>query len=474
MTMAEPKKRTGYDRLWPVAALLVAAQAVFILYSRRGDYFFLDDFLGFIVARTSGLTFAYLTHDVFGQFAPGYRLADYLYTYAIGLHYTGVRLFDIVTIGAGTVLLLLLARAWRVRLAFAAPAIAFIPFSPIFVVTFQWFSSALHVLPGMVLGMAALLCLGAPAPLRMSRRVGGAALFACGLLFYAKTLFLSVLLFALRVFVALQSGEQPRAAAWRALRELAFCIPVGVIYLAIVVLGHYSSGRPPTGILPVLAFVRVGFFDGFCANLFGIDPGLPGRRALACLLLLLPVAASLARNPRTILIWSGFFLQFILAMVAISYGRVTNFGAEVAALSRYHSDTAVFFLACLLICLGDAGRQSVRREARGFMMPLDGAGVAAALTIAILLIRGSLAVPLLYAPDDGRVAAYVTRFRQSLHDAGSGKPIFDSTVPNWVMAGWMAPLNRLHYFALLFEPGANFTTERKNAILIDGTGQASP
>jgi len=470
MTTAKPHKPTGYARLWLVAALLVAAQATFILYSRRGDYFFQDDFLGFIVARTSGLTFAYLTHDVFGQFAPGYRLADYLYTYVIGLHYSGVRLFDIVTIGLGTVLLLLLARAWRVRLAFAAPVIVFMAFSPIFAVTFQWFSSALHALSGMVLGMATLLCLGAPASLSTRRRLVGAILFACGLMFYAKTLFLSVLFFTLRVFVAVQSGDRPTAAVWRALRELAFCIPVGVIYLAIAVLGHYSSGKPPTGVQPVLAFVRVGFFDGFCANLFGVDPALPGRRALACMLMLLPVAASATRNPRTMLIWGGFFVQFALGMVAISYGRVTIFGAEAAALSRYHTDTAVFFLACLLICLGSAS-QPAPSEARRGMALLDGVGLASAFVIGALLIRASLAVPLLYAPDDGRIAAYVTNFRQSLRDVGSGRPILDGSVPDWVMADWMAPLNRMHYFALLFSPGPQFSDSAEGAAVIDGTGR---
>jgi len=470
-TANEPRPGDGFVRFWHVAAMLMAAQAAFILYSRRADYFFLDDFLGFIVARTSGLTFAYLTHDVFGQFAPGYRLADYLYTYVIGLHYTGVRLFDIAAIWTSTVLLLTLARAWRVRLVFTAPVMAFLAFSPIFAVTFQWFSSALHVLPGMVLGTATLLCFGVPAPLGVRRRLGGAVLFACGLLFYAKTLFLSVLLFAMRVFVAVQSGDRAASAVWRALRDLAFCIPVGLLYMSIVVFGHYSSGRPPTGILPVIAFVRVGFFDGFCANLFGLNPALPGRRVLACLLLLLPVAVSAVRNPHTLLIWGGFFLQFVLAMMAISYGRVTNFGAEVAALSRYHSDTTVFLLACLLMCLGTTGRQPTASAARGGIAPQDFVGLAAAFAISVALIRASLAVPLLYAPDDGRVAAYVINFRESLREVGSTAPILDGTVPDWVMADWMKPLNRMHYFALLFTLGPRFSDSKEGAVVIGGTGR---
>ncbi len=461
----------GSHRLWPMAAVLVAAQAAFIVYSRRHDYFFLDDFLGFIVARTSGLTFAYLGHDVFGQFAPAYRLADYIYAYGIGLHYTGVRVFDIITAGTGLVLLLRLAHVWRVRLAFVVPVIAFMPYSPVFVVTFQWFSSALHVLPGMVLGTAAMLCFGAPAPLGMWRRLGGAVLFTCGLLFYAKTLFLSVLFLALRMFVAVEAGSRPIAATWRALRELAFCIPVAVVYLTIVVLGGYTSGRPPTGIAPVIDFVRVGFFDGFCANLFGVGPALPCHRELACSLMLIPVVASSMRNPRTMIIWVGFFLQFVLAMAAISYGRVTNFGPEVAALSRYHSDTAVFFLACVLICFGTAASPPRRPPLHARMARGDMAGLAAAMVLLTLFIRASLAVPLLYQPDDGRVAEYVTNFRRTLSDAGHGKLILDGTVPDWVMPGWMAPLNRMHYFALLFSPGPRFTDHQYGAIRIDETGR---
>jgi hypothetical protein len=474
MRILGPFAHSRQSQLWLTATLVILAQGVFILYSRRHDYFFLDDFLGFIVAHTTGLTFTYLTHDVFGQFAPGYRLTDFLYTYVIGLHYFGVRLFDIFTVGSASTLMLILAREWRVRLAFVAPVMAFIPYSPIFSVTFQWFSAALHVLPSMALGIASLVCLGSPMRLGWERRLGGALLFACGLLFYAKTLFLSVLLFALRVFTAIQRGQAPVAATRQALGELIFCIPVGIAYLSIVILGHYSSGTPPGSIGPVLDFVRIGFVDGFCANLFGIDPAQPWARVLACILVLVPILASSLRNPRAMLIWAGFAAQFVLATAAIAYGRVVGFGAESAALSRYHAEMAVFFLACVLICFGRTKTQEVSFPQTKRTVTWNIAGLAAASAIVAVLVRASLTAPLLYPPDDGRIAAYISNFRQSLQDVGCSKLIVDGTVPDWVMASWTAPLNHLHDLALLFPPGPRFTSGSDATIEIDQNGRLKP
>jgi hypothetical protein len=107
------------------------------------------------------------------------------------------------------------------------------------------------------------------------------------------------------------------------------------------------------------------------------------------------------------------------------------------------------------------------------MTPLDGTGLVAAFVIGALLIRASLVVPLRYAFDDGRIATYVANFRQSLRDAGSSRPVLDGTVPDWVMADWMAPLNRTHDFALLFKPGPQFTDGLGGAVVIDGTGRLS-
>jgi hypothetical protein len=293
----------------------------------------------------------------------------------------------------------------------------------------------------------------------------GASIFAIALMFYAKTLFLSVPLLAIRIFVALEEGQRPEAALWRAVKELTFFIPVVVIYLSIVVLGHYSSGLPPTGISPVLAFVRIGFIDGFACNLFGLGQ-THLEKLLACTLVLLPMAVSVLRIPRTWLIWAGFLVQFFLGMVAVAYGRVTIFGAESASLSRYHAEMTAFYLACVLICFGTPYRPVSAQ--RGNTLK-HWSGLAGALAIAIYLGNISLSTPLLYSLDDGRVAAYVSNFRQSLQTAGN-TPIYDGTIPYWVMPYWSAPLNQMHYFALLFPPGPHFSDSRLGVIVIDPNG----
>jgi hypothetical protein len=454
-------------RLWPATAALVAVQALYILYARRHDYFFLDDFLDFIVARNSGLNFAFLTHDVFGQLAPGYRFADYVFMRVFHLHYYGVRIFDIVAICGSSVFLMLLARAWKVPPLVVWPVMAFIPFSPIFVITLQWFCSALHVYSSMILGVATLACMAVPGRLSQRRRCAAAALLTVALMFYAKILFLTVLLTAIRFFVALEAGDDVAAGARRTLRDVAYFIPIALIYLLAVKLGHFQSGKPPVGIMPVIGFVRVGFFEGFAANLFAVSPEMPFRRTIATMLFLVPVIATSIRNPRALIIWSGFLLQFILGMAAVSYGRVTIWGTDVAALSRYHSETAIFFAACIFVTAG-AGSQPWRLPP--FRLPAW-SGVAVALAIAVPLISASVRVPPLWPQADGRVEAYVMNFRQSLKDAGAGTVIHDDTVPDWIMPDWMAPLNQMHYFALLFKKGPHFTTDKTGAAVIDGNGR---
>ena len=452
-------------RFWATAAVLVIVQALFILYSRRHDYFFLDDFLDFIVARTSGLNFAYLTHDVFGQFAPGFRLLDYLFIQIVGLHYVGVRLLDIVLIGATSVLILALARAWRAPLTLVAAIFAFLPFSPIFSVTLQWMSAAVHVLDGMTLGVAALVCLCPPRAIGPRRRILGLALWAVGLMFYAKLLFLPVLLVGVRMSIALEAGESTPIAIRSTWRDLWLFIPTGIVYLAIVKLGHYGSGLPPKGLAPVLAFIRLGFTDGFASNLLGLNPARHGMRFLACLLLLLPVIVSAVRRPATLLVWAGFFLQFALGMIAIAWSRVTLFGPESATGSRYHAETAAFYLICVLVTLvARPGREveegSAMRQQIGYTI---------ALAIAAWLVTASLQAPLLYQPDDGQVASYITNFKTSLKTCSSGK-IANATVPDWLMPDWMKPLNTTHDLAMLFHSDA-CVIDAPNAAHIDPTGR---
>jgi hypothetical protein len=61
---------------------------------------------------------------VFGPFSPGYRLAVYVYITCIGLHYTGVRVFDILAIGTTTSFIMMLAAAWRAPRVLLAPVLA--------------------------------------------------------------------------------------------------------------------------------------------------------------------------------------------------------------------------------------------------------------------------------------------------------------------------------------------------------------
>jgi len=459
------RQHTGSsDRGWGLAvALLAGAQAAFILYSRRHDWFFLDDFLDFIVAHIAGLNWSLLGHDLFGQFSPGYRLVDWLFVDVTGLHYTIVRLFDIGCIAGATLMLAIIARAWRVALPVALPVLAFVAFSPIFQTTYQWFASALLVLPGMVFGTAIIACMAVRGPVGCRRRAAGAVLYMLGLCFYAKLLFLPVLLAGARLFCARDQGLEFPAALRRLAWDLGLFVPVALIYAAIVVGGHYTSGVPPHSVMPVLRFIGIGFAQGLAANLFGFDPASAPLRLLAMALILLPVAASIAINRFTAWLWAGFAASFVLGMAAVAWGRVVMFGPDIAAIARYHAETAVFYLACVLIAVGVCGARFSLR------LPVQPLALSAILSgaLACALMGAALRVPLVCAEDDGRIRAYVTAFSASLQAAGSAA-VKDDALPDWVMPAWMFPLNRQRLLAGILGSPARFADQ---GLVIDGQGR---
>jgi hypothetical protein len=71
---------------------------------------------------------------------------------------------------------------------------------------------------------------------------------------------------------------------------------------------------------------------------------------------------------------------------------------------------------------------------------------------------------------DGRVAGYVTNFRESIASFACRR-VANHTLPDWVMPGWMQPWNRVAAFALLFPASACFTDDAPGAWVIDGSGR---
>ena len=464
--------------LWRLGGLvgpLLLTQSIFILYSRHGDWFFLDDFLGFIVARESGLTWHYIRHDVFGQFAPGYRLLDYLYFQSLGLNYTGVRLFDVVTMASMTISLTLLMRRWRSPLARGGLALALVPYSPIFSVIFQWFSAALHVLPATGFILVSLVILARPAALTWRHRCAAAAFYAAALMFYAKMLFASILFLGLRLAVTTATAPRVSRAIMQALVDILPCVPVAALYLTIVVTGGYHSGTPPTSIGCVLEFLRIGLLNGFACNMFGFDAALPGRQAVAMIALLTPIILLCWKNPNLAWLWVAFCIQFALALAAIAWGRVVGFGPQLAALSRYHCDSAVLYAACLIISTGAFWRRPAQQASNAAGQPTEGLsgrlGIVAVLAFAAYLSGASLRQPLLYENDNGTIAHYVQHLHATMEAVPVDVPIEDVTLPDWLMPGWMAPHNHLSDFILLFKSAHAFTDARNAGVTIDANGQ---
>jgi hypothetical protein len=481
---AEPAGGTQVPA-WAMLTLL-AVQAAYIVWRGRAYYFFTDDFVNFFIARDEGLTFHYLAHSVFGQFAPGFRLGQWIFTKTFGLSFWGVRLFDIATLGGSLAILLRIGSLHRVASRIVLVVALFAIVSPIFVMSYQWLASSMHVLPATVCAMAALLVMTRPAQLHWRDRLFGAFFYTIGLMFYAKTLFLVPLFLGARVFLLLDTTAGARwfATILQGAVDVAPMLPVAATYLVIVTVGHYGSDVTHPS-LPLLAdFIWAGWNDGLLCNAFGLGADVPYRGFIANILFLGVVSLALARNPGTIFIWAGFIAYFVLGTTAIGMGRAVIYGPHIATLARYHADNFVGLLACTVLAfrysaaapsppIDTAPRAAgMRRFALHEGWPGLAYGIAVAL-VAVHLFAAGAQVGLLWPYDDGRVFNYVSNLRATLARLPPGTEILDTTLPLYILPEIVPTLNTMRVMVKLFPTKTVLTGDPSAGLVIDDQGRVA-
>ena len=427
---------------WLPALLLIST--IFIVVRTKDFYFFSDDFLNFIIANDTGLTWAYVNRDVFGQFIPLYRLANLIYIDCFGLHFWPFRALLVVSGWANLLLIARMGAKRHVDSATMFPVLVLLVVSPVFIGTFQWWSAALSVTTSTVASLTAINLSLYQGRLGLIRQCGIAMAVIVGLAFYPKTLFVIILLSAIRLFINANemplSSENAFMATLRDLWPTALLVPP---YIAIVHFGDYNNHVVRPGIGLLLDFVWSGWHQGFLVNVFGL-PNDPRFLTAANLLIVTAIGISLMDRPRTAILWLGFLIYFITSIGVIGWNRAASFGLETAHLSRYYADIICYAAAFYVVAAG-------KREAAP-LQPSTFLNVTSAVItsgLAIYLVSAGLRVPHLWYAGPAKPARFVENIAASLTKMDQSARIADMAVPTYIMPGWMAPLNGYDHFLRL-------------------------
>jgi hypothetical protein len=425
---------------------LLAVQALVVGLRCRASCLFLDDFLNFELYNDSGLRWSYLTRDVFGQVAPGYRFTQAVYFKLFGASYVPALVILTAMSLMITVFLVLIAeRAGIDRWLIAAAAIV-----QAFLLQFMhaqlWWATALHMIPSLMFIMAALFCLVGPAGRGPTSRgrILAAVCYAAALSFTAKALFSPLMIAGVLFHLRLRDGRGWRDSLRGTLADVTAFIPVAMIYALLVLKYGPKDSPPPPTLLVGIQFVWRAIVDGILTTTLGLGttpPPLPRDLAVAIAVAATATAAiwSIRRNRSVALVWAGFLLYEIVAFGVVA--RMRGFaGADTGASLRYHCEGATFLILTLLLSTG--GRPFGQRARQG--------AVALAVLIAAALQLESKHV--YHDWDVAHTCVYIDNLKTDLKPL-EHRPdaiLLDATVPGEIMIEWTTPYNVMSSFLPLF------------------------
>lgn len=443
--------KTGYSER-RVGTLILAAilliTFVKILYGTSGYYFFSDDFLNFIIASDMGLTWEYLARSAQGEFIPLYRMANWLYFNIFGLAFWPYRILLATHQCAVVTLIASMIPCRNLRLEFLMPLLALSALTPVFESSFQWWSAAINVLSEALASLIAIRFACDVAPMTIRRIALSTMFYTASLCFFPKGIFVAELLLSLRIFAAFERGETYLLRGIVvAGREVWPVFAAGVAYTAIVVFGHYSSAVAPPSPILLVHYIWHGWNHGFVTGLLGLDRQFFGRVVCANLLIFGAVYLSIRRNPRTLILWAGFSIYFVVAVATIAVSRATLLGLASSELTRYYTDISCFFVAFLIIGLSEPGVLSDRK----LHLPRFAASALTTALLSIHLLNVSAREPSVWFAPGVQIETFVAQVDTSLKEAKKGTQVQDGVVPDWVMPEWTFPLREYQYFLKLFD-----------------------
>ncbi|MDQ1647865.1 MAG: hypothetical protein QOJ50_4049, partial [Cryptosporangiaceae bacterium] len=238
---AAERRWSGPDRM---AAALIALHLAVLAWASLPGSFLADDLIRSSEAAGSGLTWKYLTWDVFGHLAPGYRLVFWLQVRIVPLNHDATVALVLLLQGcvgalAWSVIRSLSGRSYRSLL----PLVVYL-FSALALPSLLWWASALNLIPCHLALLAATRWhLQSVRTGRLRPAVYAALAIAGGLLFWEKTA-LALVELPLLTFAVLPGGVRERiagvAARWR--QWLLYALPVGLFAIPYLLAGSpYQS-----------------------------------------------------------------------------------------------------------------------------------------------------------------------------------------------------------------------------------------
>jgi hypothetical protein len=298
-----------------------------------------------------------------------------------------------------------------------------------------WWSNSLLVVPGFAALFTTLwLLVGGhgEGPNRREAALAGVA-FAVGLGFYDKNLFGSVLLLAVLIMIRLDKRSFI-SATLRAIFDLRYVMGVSMAWAVALIFLRDPSPEAPTLKLAI-QFIWLAWDDASLGALFGMgssgfQPAVWWLAPLAAhALLILLIGYSVWRGGiRTTPVWVSVFIYIVVTLALTARMRAGIFGADLGRLLRYAVEPAAFIVTATVLSLSKTSPKSSWIPAT-FLLVIAGVDV-------VLVTVPTIGYP-------GPTRAFVFNVRQSLakHGDKTGIVLLDEALPEYVMAGWMAPLN---------------------------------
>ena len=447
-----PRRRATAGAL----AVTLAAQAVLFTVVTRGAFFVGDDFFHFQLAQERSLLH-FMATPILGVYpAPGHRFVTFVFQELAPLNYGAARGFHVALILATTVLLGHLVRTLaRSEAWWTVALLAPFAFSLTLVSAVWWWSSGLPVNPGLLftaIAMAAWIRAYTQPNPRLWVAVAVVAVAAAGG-FYLKSLLIPLYLLLLRLLVLPRLVNLPTRVGdlWRERWRWVAMAVLPALFLAVFVLSGLAGRSTTPGERPYLEFFAASWFHALVPVSFlnapvdgpGLSTAAWGFVLAGQVVFWAVVAVTWRRSALALRGWLLFVVVFLANMAMIGTARLPTFGVQIAYWLRYYPEV-VFFLPLVLALALRQGAE--RRQER----PWERTRLAAVLLGTVpVVFAASLAAwgPGLVSDSEGAPArAWWDNLREDLDAvaATDGIPrIVDSETPEYIMATWMAPRNRV-------------------------------
>lgn len=359
-------------RLYRVGEVVVPVfSAIFVVILLWHSYFYTDDFMRLHDAATARFGWHYLSDEVFGHFAPGFRfvymglqrqgLPDYRWAIAL------TALMEL----ASVLLLQRLLTALFGRRTIVLAVVAAYAISPAFMVSLLWFANTLHVMPSLICVLAACDCFVRYLATGKRRFLVGVGLAApVGLMFYEKTVLILIYLPLLLLLIELERHRAGPALRHSAEKLLSIWpVILGVVSMMGIYFWnyyehYYNRRQPRPGLIALAQVLWRGWVHGPVTFLIGGPykwfydfPGYgqlrPGEFEKAVGLLVLGslvVVTCLLRRAA----WRGWafaVISFSASFSLVALGRLVPNGQGIGDDPAYLSDTLPFVLIGAMFAL---------------------------------------------------------------------------------------------------------------------------